>query len=390
MSEPNPELETFVTHRLRGARFEGHAIPVTVLPDLTAYRELVLEVARALFFLDNPERQRVPKGFDENFDLVLRQIQDGSACAPLERRRGKSSSGDSSQLPLPNAQAPDYFEQARDLVNQTIEAMRLGQPAPPKFPLSAVRHFNNFGRTLRDNETIEIQGPRGASRASYNKQVRKRLVLLREKTYEDLVEITGRIVQFDTQKRTFGILVNDHTVIGPLDGLSDEQLHTVRTAAVHTENLRIRVSGIGAYDPLDRLVRIVSVKDLAFTEDEGLREQLEVAKRLAVLAELPDGWLDGDGSAIGKAAVSWIADVLARAEAEGLPRPYLYPTLEGNVQAEWSFPDTEVSALFEYETRSASCVGVHTKSGAQRDEDIDLDAPDGIKKLVAFVGRFAP
>lgn len=390
MSDPTSELEIFVTHILKGTRFEGHSIPLTVLPDLTAYRDLVLEIARALFFQENPERQRVPRGFEESFDLVLRHIGEGSACAALERRVKPSSSQVPSQLHLLNPRAPDYFEQARDVVNQTIEAMRTGNPAPARFPLEAVRYFNSFGRTLRDDETIEIQGPGTKSTASYNKRVRKRLVLLRETTYEDFVEITGRVVHFDTQKRTFGILANDHTIIGPLDGLSDEQLRTVRTAAIHTEDLRVRASGTGAYDSLDRLVRIVTVKDLTFAEDENLREQLNIERRLAVLARLPEGWLDGTGASIDKQALAWIAEVLKRAEADGLQRPYLYPTPEGMVQAEWSFPGAEVSALFEYDTRTVSCVGIHTKSGANRDEDIDLHTPSGITRLITFVNCFVP
>lgn len=68
MADPKTDLQTFATHVLKGARFEGHSVPVSVLPDFTAYRDLVLEIARALFFRDHPDRQRVPKGFEESFD----------------------------------------------------------------------------------------------------------------------------------------------------------------------------------------------------------------------------------------------------------------------------------------------------------------------------------
>lgn len=375
--------EPFVTHVLKGARFEGHAIPLTVLPDLTAYRDLVLEVARALFFRENPERQRVPKGFEEGFDLVLRSIGEGSAVAALER-----------PTPVPEQLClvkQDYFEQARDVVSQTIEAMRTGMPAPAAFPLEAVRCFNNFGRTLRDDESIEIRGPGGRSAVSYTKQVRKRLVLLRERTYEDSVEVTGRVVQFDAQRRTFGLLVGELSVVGSLDGLSARQMGIVRTAAVHAEELRVYASGVGAFDQLDRLVRLVSVKELALAEDEELREALDIDKRLAALADLEEGWLDGQGSGIEPQTLAGLAALLREAEALGLPRPYLYPTPEGAVQAEWSFPDAEVSARFDATVEVVSCVGVHRKSGASREQDIDLREPmGGLKRLIKFVGGFAP
>ena len=392
MSEGKSKFEIFVTHTLKGARFEGAAVPVSVLPDFAAYRELVVEVARALFFRDNPGRQRVPKGFEEGFDLVLRGVQEGSAVAALERR-AKPMAGAQSQLHLLEGgkSEADYFVQAREVVTQTIESTREGRPAPPAFPLGAVRHFNNFGRTLRDGESIEIRSPRDGAVASYDRSVRKRLVLLRESTYEDTVEITGRVVQFDTQRRVFGILQEDRTTIAAsLDGLTDEQLRTVKTAAVHTEDLRVRASGVGAFDRLDRLVRLVTVMELGFAEDEDLRERLDVRARLAVLAELQPGWLDGVGAPFEPDALDWVAEVLERAEGEGLVRPYLYPTPEGCVQAEWSFPGAEVSALFESDARVVSCVGVHTKSGAHRDEEIRADETDGIRRLVSFVGCFAP
>lgn len=387
MPDTKSDLEPFVTHVLRGARFEGRSVPLTVLPDLTAYRDLVVEVARVLFFRENPERQRVPRGFEEGFELVLRGIGEGSAVVPLERRKKPIPL----QLPLLSVVKPDLFDQARDVVNLMIEASNTGGMVPVEFPVEALKHFNNFGRTLRDDESIEISGPVGRPRASYNKRTRKRLVLLKEGTYEDAVEITGRVVQFDTQRRIFGIVDKDLPITGSLEGLSARQLGIVRTAAVHTEQLLVYASGIGAFDQLDRLVRLVSIKEISFAEDEDLRERLDVDRRLAELADLGDGWLDGSGVAIASTTRARLASFLKEAEREGLSRPYLYPTPEGAIQAEWSYPDAEVSALFDAEMRAVSCVGVVTKSGAHLDEDIDLREPQsGIRKLIKFVNRFAP
>jgi hypothetical protein len=225
------EFETFVTHVLKGARFEGHAMPVTVLPELAASRDLVLEVARFIFFQEKPGRQRVPKGFDEGIELVLRGIGEGSAAVALERR-GKVPT-DAAQLMLPQTGVgkADYFEQARDLVNEMIEAARTGKTPPPTFPAHAVRLFNGFGRSLHDDESIEIRGTTGRPVATYDKRVRKRVVLLSEKTYEDSVEIVGKITQYDSQRQAFGVLVDDRTIPAPLGGLDDDQLRVVRTAA---------------------------------------------------------------------------------------------------------------------------------------------------------------
>lgn len=393
---PSPDFETFVTHVLKGARFEGHAMPVTVLPELAAYRELVLDIARSLFFREHPERQRVPKGFDDGIDLVLRGIGAGSTTTVLERR-SKVPIADAAQLSLiPSKMTetcvskPDHFEQARDLVNEMIEAVRTRRPVPSNFPPHAIRLFNSFGRSLQDDESIEIRDVTGRAVATYDRHVRKRVVLLRETTYEDVVEIIGKVTQYDSQRETFGALVDDRTIPAPLAGLDEDQLRIVRTAAVHMEDLRVRVCGTGAFDQDDKLVRFVGITELAFSEDEDLRAKLDPEKRLAVLADLSAGWLDGEGAALPRARLEWLATVLEKAEAQGLARPYLYPTPEGGVQAEWSFLDAEVTALFALGDDSVSCVGVQIKSGAHLDEDLDLGVEGNLAKLAGFIARFSP
>ena len=65
---------TFMIPVFRGKRFENHEVPLDVLPDLAAYRDLVLELARHLFLAGSPSRKRVPKGFVDSFQLVLRIV----------------------------------------------------------------------------------------------------------------------------------------------------------------------------------------------------------------------------------------------------------------------------------------------------------------------------
>ena len=76
---------TFMTPVFRGKRFENHEIPLDVLPDLAAYRDLVLDLARHLSLARSPSRKRVLRGFVDSFQLVLRTIEPGSACPVLER-----------------------------------------------------------------------------------------------------------------------------------------------------------------------------------------------------------------------------------------------------------------------------------------------------------------
>ena len=66
----NAELTPFLALHFRGARFDDDTgMPVETLGELVAYGELVAEVAHFVFLAQNPERQRVPKGFAGRFRL---------------------------------------------------------------------------------------------------------------------------------------------------------------------------------------------------------------------------------------------------------------------------------------------------------------------------------
>ena len=79
-------VEVFIRARFAGGRFDSHTIPLEVLPDLAAYRKLVVEVAKLLFKRGNGTRVRVPKGFEDSFQIGLKSIKGGhSAVAEMPR-----------------------------------------------------------------------------------------------------------------------------------------------------------------------------------------------------------------------------------------------------------------------------------------------------------------
>jgi hypothetical protein len=69
-------------------------------------------------------------------------------------------------------------------------------------------------------------------------------------------------------------------------------------------------------------------------------------ERLHELAQLDQGWLDGDGEAIAPAALRLARAALRSLAHAGAPPPRIYPTPEGGVQAEWSIAPWAIEALF--------------------------------------------
>jgi hypothetical protein len=385
-----PKLDVFVTHTLHGARAEQHSMPVEVLADLAVYKEIVVAVARALFFSRNPGRQRVPRGFEDGFQLVLRQaIGHGSAVAVLERPVTPAAGAQASLFATTEL---DYFAAGRDLVAEAISAVAMGRPLPAEFPRTVLPSFNSFGRNLRPDERLEIRSPRLTTGASYDRNVRKQMVLQRATTYEDHAEFVAAVAMFDGVRMTFELLVDGRRVPGKLPDLSSDAAPIIRTAAGYGEELRVRVVGLGSYDANDRLTALLRVDEASFAEDEGKRAQLDIEARLNKLAELPSGWLDGSGTSFDRDGLIWLTGALKSAETSGLPRPYLYPMLDGRVQAEWEWTLPEarsVSAEIDLQGHTASLLGVYQRTGAAAESSLNLDE-GGLEKLVAFVLSFDP
>lgn len=104
---------------------------------------------------------------------------------------------------------------------------------------------------------------------------------------------------------------------------------------------------------------------------------LDVASQLMDLAQLEDGWLDGEGRAPGREALTWLADRFEHSWPGNLPSPYLYPTVEGGVQAEWSLPPHEISLEVDLGARTSEWHALNLETDAEDRRTCDLGS-DGV------------
>ena len=93
---------------------------------------------------------------------------------------------------------------------------------------------------------------------------------------------------------------------------------------------------------------------------------LDVAAQLTDLAQLEDGWLNGEGRAPDRDGLAWLADRFERSWPRDLPSPYLFPTPEGGVLAEWALPPYAISLDID--------LGAHT--GEWHALNLETDAGD--------------
>lgn len=104
---------------------------------------------------------------------------------------------------------------------------------------------------------------------------------------------------------------------------------------------------------------------------------LDIETRLEELAQLQDGWLDGKGCAPDRASLIRLALAFDERFSPDLPLPHLYPTLEGDVQAEWTLGSWEVSLEIILPSLAADYQSVHIASGETLEQELLLAAEDG-------------
>ncbi len=62
------------------------ALPIDLMPEVVAYRDLLVAVAREVYLSRRPHRQRIlTVNFADDLGLVLRRLDSGSVAPVLER-----------------------------------------------------------------------------------------------------------------------------------------------------------------------------------------------------------------------------------------------------------------------------------------------------------------
>ena len=114
-------------------------------------------------------------------------------------------------------------------------------------------------------------------------------------------------------------------------------------------------------------------------------DQLDIRRRLSELRDLRDGWADGAqntrdwGSGFGKApshdGLDWLTEQFERFYPSDAPRPYIYPTAEGGIQAEWSLGDIESSLEIDIDAHTAEWFRADLKADSSGERIVNLDDP---------------
>jgi hypothetical protein len=327
--EMSSDTRTFFL-RYVGARFEGHRLPLDVLPDLSAFRDLLVFYVKAKWRATHEKRVRLPKGFERSIAFDLTEIGDGSAIPKLEWDR------QTAQLLL-----PDFKDELESLVEhaytQVIELIDGAAEDIPSagLPPESIRALNRFGSGLFEGEKIEFLGSKGkdGNVVYLDSYRRKRLITRGHDSYETRFEgigkllgsekdadgINGRIVVDTEQHGTIRIPVTPERVKEEFDGSIDEDVQ-----------FRLQIE----LDNKDVFKRVVEVFDVDLI-DAALVANLERCRmRIESIASLEDGWHNGVGRTVTQSAVMAAKRLLsARPRLAG--SYHIYPTEMGGILFEF-------------------------------------------------------
>lgn len=349
--------EVFLRPRLTGTRFDEHTLPLDILKDFAALEEMLIEVAKRQYLTEHPDRQRTPKGFTSGLELHLSSVEEGSAIPVITLVFA-------ALFPPNDAQ---YLERAREQIVETIASVEQG--GQPSLPPELLRYFDRFGRALHNGEAIEFTRNNGLTTALTPATRQQLLQASQAEVWTEEVTCKGYVPEVDQADYSFELeLRNGIKLKAPL---LDAHRKTVLEASVGYQNgTMVAIKGVIQRDRAGRPKSFESVEHVT------QMDPLDIETRLEELALLQDGWLDGKGLALNQDALHDLARAFDEHFSPDLGLPYLYPTPEGGVQAEWELGQWEVSLEITLPSMSAEYQAVNLTTSESHELELSLAADD--------------
>ncbi len=351
----------FLKPRITGPRFAGGAIPLEVLADFAVLSEMILEVAKWKYREQNSERKRVPRGFSDGISLKLTGVEAGSAIPVISLFVASAT--------LLPPEAEQYFVQARDSVIAAVAAADQGTRITDHLPEKLLGYFDRFGRNLADGEAIELSTQVGSPAARLTKDSRRKLVLASSaQHYTEETSVYGLVHELDQRNKTFQLTLPTGTVLSRIPIESQHYDAILEASSGFRNQTRIRISGVGRFDLNNRLLEMESVEHVVTLDP------LDVSVRIDEIRLLKRGWLDGKGEPFSAQHLDWVVESFAIHYPDDARLPYLFPTPEGTILAEWSLGENAVSLEINLNDRVAEWHALNLSSDKEDTQHFDLNS----------------
>ena len=399
--------EAFIRLRLTGASFDEHAIPLGFLKRISSLEEMAVALARAKYIEDHHGRNP-PRGLTSGAGLSLTTLEVGSAMADIEIVFTRRASSD----------ARRYFNFGCIALTDILGTEEYDEELPDETPRQVLAGLRRIGSGLHEDDVIEITGRSLASPVRLSKRSRllqgDQLVgssapSIAEPTRR--LSVSGQVSTADRLTMTFRMQLEDGKIAAA--PMASDHRHLVLEALVGYESgTRLQVDGFArtsrrephfTFNLIDNIeilhpahwCEVVDVATLVEMGDyerravippietqpiigdstrNDIEEALDITRQLDELRSLEDGWLEGGGAAPFKEGLDWLDQSFERHYPTELPRPYLFPTEDGGVQAEWIFEEINIEVRIDLSSRH----GTYLWLDESIEEERELDLSDGV------------
>ena len=371
MDIENLEDQAFLEPRLTGKRFENHAIPLELFKDFSALEELIIELAKYAYKQENRDRQRLPKGFTKNISLKLSGIGEGSAIPKII-------------LDIQNQDHANeykkYFDNSKEMILRGVSAANnIDEQISHYIPEEYLSYFDKIGRSLKDDEALELSPNNEDNKAIINKSTRK--LLLSSSRLEEITEeivVRGKIFELDQKENIFTLQSSEGiSVKAPVNS---QHKSTILEAFNNYESgVKVLIQCLGCFNRNNKLISIQTV------EHVSLLDINDVPSRIDELRFLKDGWLDGIGKAPLEEGLNWLSNQFDNYALEDMPLPLVFPTEEGNIQMEWSSDSFDISLEVDLTTQKAQLHILDFKTEKETSHDLDLSILSSWEELAQLI-----
>jgi len=240
--------------RFTGGRFEENTgwLDLDILPELLMYQKILLETAKEEWRRRNPDRERLPPGFEKSIVLGIHHIKAGSLVVPIER----IIEVDDDAMPL---YVEDEVDEAARLIDETLLAIDEDVLLPQRLPSRILPLFEDWGKTLAPDEGIVLNGQAGRT-PRFDAGVRERLLSRKHECYEDAIDLVGEVRAAELRAHEGGsftiLLANGDAVSG---FFTDEQEEEITEALHEHRQVRLKIKGVGEFEASGRLRKILRI-----------------------------------------------------------------------------------------------------------------------------------
>lgn len=312
--------------RYVGTRFEGGHLPLDLLPDLFAFRDLIIARAKERWLKEHPGRLRLPRGFNHSllFDLV--GLKDESA-GPLIKWDRDAAARTSPELA---AEIGSLLDQAYAETASLFSDASQGR-FPSVLPKDQIGALNRFGAALRPGERIELKGQSdGQGNVIYvDFDRRKNLLTKVGETYTKRYAGAGTLVTASSD----GFIALDTDELGRITLFIPSEI----VLEHYDGNLGsdVQFDLMIVLDASDKFRAVQDCLDVTIVDASDDQEFRDAMNRIADLRKLEKGWLDGDGEAVSQGAIKTARALLHRRPDIAKLRLGIFPTEEGGLTFEF-------------------------------------------------------